>query len=115
MSERVACAIDCDFGIWPKSVMIASAQRTAQLTTPGDLAFHVKEAVNDWLQNTPQGQAAYVESCQDFNAGDLLHHHRQVSLVALFAQHGVEHFELSAPVQLTAWCHDESLFRKEAS
>jgi hypothetical protein len=42
MTERIACAIECDFGIWPKSVMVASARRTEQLQFPTDLAFRVK-------------------------------------------------------------------------
>jgi hypothetical protein len=80
MTERIACAIECDFGIWPKSVMVASAQRTEQSKSPTDLEFRVKTSVNDWLKNTPEGRVAYQASSQGFNAGDLLQHLGEPSL-----------------------------------
>ena len=111
MSERISCAIECDFGIWPKSVMIASAERTEQIRTPTYLDFCVKTAVDDWLKNTAEGRAAYAESSQDFNAGDLLQHAQEPSLVARLAEQGVMKFGLSAPVQLVGWYHDEPLYQ----
>jgi hypothetical protein len=113
MSDRIACAIECDFGIWPKSVMVASAQRTEQLKSPTDLEFRVKTAVDDWLKNTAEGRAAYEKSSQDFNASDLLQHVDESSLVTGLAEQEVNDFELLAPVQLVGWYHDESLYADE--
>jgi hypothetical protein len=113
MSERIACAIECDFGIWPKSVMIASARRTDQLKSPTDLEFRIKTAVNDWLKNTPEGRAAYAESSQDFNAGDLLQHVDERSLVGRLTEQGVTEFTLSTPVQFVGWYHDEQLYEED--
>jgi hypothetical protein len=110
VSNRIACAIECDFGIWPKSIMVASAQQTEQLKSPTDLEFRVKTAVDDWLKNTPAGRAAYEESSQDFNVGDLLQHVAEPSLVARLAEQGVDEFDLMPPVQLVGWYHDEHLF-----
>jgi hypothetical protein len=112
MSERISCAIECDFGIWPKSVMLASAQRTEQLKSPTELEFRIKTAVDDWLKNTDQGRAAYQESAQDFNVGDLLQYVGEPSLVERLAEQGVNAFELSAPVQFVGWCHDEHLLQE---
>jgi hypothetical protein len=110
MTERIACAIECDFGIWPKSVMIASARRTEQLKSPTDLAFRVRTSVDDWLKNAAEGRAAYETSSQDFKAGDLLQHLREPSLVARLSEQGVDEFTLSAPVQFVGWDHDEQLY-----
>jgi hypothetical protein len=93
--------------------MIASALRTEQIKSPTDLAFRVKVAVDDWLKNTPAGRAAYEASSQDFNAGDLLGHVEDPTLVARLAEQGVQDFELSAPVQLVSWYHDEPLYEAE--
>jgi hypothetical protein len=111
MTERIACAIECDFGIWPKSVMVASAQRTEQLKSPTDLEFRVKTSVNDWLKNTPEGRVAYQASSQGFNAGDLLQHLGEPSLVARLSEQGVDEFTLSAAVQLVGWYYDEQLYQ----
>jgi hypothetical protein len=31
----------------------------------------LQEAVTRWVSETPEGQEAYLQSCQDFNIGDL--------------------------------------------
>jgi hypothetical protein len=112
MPERIACAIECDFGIWPKSVMVASARSTDQLKSPTDLAFRVKASVDDWLKNTPEGRAAYKTSSHDFNAGDLLQRLGEPSLVARLIEQGVDEFTLSAPVQFVGWYYDEQLYEE---
>jgi len=112
MSKRVSCAIDCNFGFWPTSVMIASAEWTDQLQSPTDLADQVKAAVDDWLKNSVEGQVAHQKSSQDFNVGDLLQHIEVPSLIARLAARGVTEFTLSEPVQMVGWDHDERLFRE---
>jgi hypothetical protein len=108
-SDRIACAIECDFGIWPPSVMIASALRSTMLDSPTALEASVKAAAEDWLRNTAAGQTALRQSSGRFHVGDLRFVLNDSWLVARLADHGVREFMLSDPIQLVGWQHDEPL------
>lgn len=56
---------------WPDEFIPAHLVLKCKYEEPGQAVALFREAVGEWLQTTKTGQAAWRESSEDFNYGDL--------------------------------------------
>jgi hypothetical protein len=54
------------------------------------LLYKLKSALNSWIQDTEEGKAAWEESSEDFNIGDLTDYCNKDSLKKYFEIEGIE-------------------------
>jgi len=61
----------------------------------------LEAACTDWVAETEEGRAAWAQSCEDFNVGDLTGHHE--SLLGFLARHGIRSIQIKDAIHTASY------------
>ncbi len=96
---------------------IVRAQTTDRVETDRQLMYTIQQSVTDWIVNTEEGKAAYIESSEDMNVGDLAQYLGDDYLMAALKARGVEYLKLEiqpGSEMVECWSFDTLMFDADA-
>ena len=112
-SFMVIRAEDCRLSTTMRCNMTVQSPDNDGWLTAADLREKVRTACTAWVKGLPAGRAAWIESGEDFNIGDLAEHQDDAELVVELNKVGIRQLKLESMPEAGNWAYDDRLVRRD--